>query len=459
MFSKSIINFLNFNIYAKKVKLDLINIDKIIKKDLHNQDLGLSNNFQEWVNNNFKSLNSDSSKTHIYENLIVPNYNSDSGSLEFLTSLRSSDTIIPVTYFFYINKNYDFIIITQCMFFFDNVIIPAKKIYFSNPFLPDNYFSDHSFQILKHVVNSKKIYSTKNKKKFFIIDQSRPFHYLANQLIGTYLACKNEKDCQILIDPSSQFIDTAIITKLLKNESRIQQIKNYNDKLLDHHLHYCYATCNLINVDKKIYNDFRTDLINLSSESIKEKFKFDNYQFKLWIGLMGQRRSSPNQITVIKEIINYCIKKFSDKFIIFFDGWTSSKSDEDQKAIEEDKKILKEIITSAQQFNYKSLIGFQMHEKIYYANNIDFSLIPYGSGGILVSLLCNKPTLAHANLEMFENKYYMSNFNDENLEVITSNKLVDTHQNRTVEPHMKNYYIDSFEILNKFKQCIQKFIK
>ena len=86
-------------------------------------------------------------------------------------------------------------------------------------------------------------------------------------------------------------------------------------------------------------------------------------------------------------------------------------------------------------------------------------MIPYGSGGILVSLLCNKPTLAHANLEMFENKYYMSNFNDENLEVITSNKLVDTHQNRTVEPHMKNYYIESFAVLNKFKQCVQKFIK
>ena len=117
--------------------MDLIKIDKIIKKDLHNQDLGLNNNFQEWVNNNFKSLNSDSSKTHIYENLIVPNYNTESGSLEFLTSLRSSDTIIPITYFFYINKNYDFIIITQCMFFFDNIIIPSKKIYFSNPYLPD----------------------------------------------------------------------------------------------------------------------------------------------------------------------------------------------------------------------------------------------------------------------------------------------------------------------------------
>ena len=141
------------------------------------------------------------------------------------------------------------------------------------------------------------------------------------------------------IDPSSQFIDTAIITKLLKNKSKIQQIKNYNDKLLDHKVHYCYATCNLINVDKKTYNDFRTELINLSSESIKEKFKFDNYQFKLWIGLMGQRRSSPNQITVIKEIINYCIKKFSDSFFVFFDGWTSSKSNEDQKAIDEDKKF------------------------------------------------------------------------------------------------------------------------
>ena len=104
MFSKYIINFLNFSVYANKVKLDLINTDKIIKKNLHNQDLGLNNNFKEWVNNNFKFLNSDSSKTSIYENLLVPNYNTDFGSLEFLTSLRSSDTIIPITYFFILTK-------------------------------------------------------------------------------------------------------------------------------------------------------------------------------------------------------------------------------------------------------------------------------------------------------------------------------------------------------------------
>ena len=56
-------------------------------------------------------------------------------------------------------------------------------------------------------------------------------------------------------------------TKLYKsgffNEPLKKTLKNYNDKLLDHQLHYCYATCNLLNVDKKIYNDFRTDLINL----------------------------------------------------------------------------------------------------------------------------------------------------------------------------------------------------
>ena len=104
-----------------------------------------------------------------------------SEKFKFERSLRISETIIPITYYIYSSAR-NKIIITQCMFFGDNILIPQDNICLINDLLPDNYFDNNSYE------NFQKIYVNKPKIiapiETIIIDQSRPFHFICHQLPG-----------------------------------------------------------------------------------------------------------------------------------------------------------------------------------------------------------------------------------------------------------------------------------
>ena len=108
------------------------------------------------------------------------------------------------------------------------------------------------------------------------------------------------------------------------------------------------------------------------SERILNNLKPDdsslnNKKFKLWVGIIGQRRNYLGQVEFIQKLISYFLDLFSKEKILFiFDGWTSSDNlEEDKKSIDEDNEILKEALSlkKFKDLNSISLIGSKMDEK------------------------------------------------------------------------------------------------
>jgi len=379
---------------------------------------------------------------------------------KFERSLRLSDTIIPITFFIYSSRK-NKIFITQNLFFGDNIIIPQDNICLINDLLSDNYFNNTSYE------NFQKIYKNLLKKKdpieTIIIDQSRPHHFICNQLPGVinYLNSINfdqKRKIEIFLDIKSMFLKKDIIEKILDKNVILKNIKNLRDDLLLENREYFYPVCNLRSMDENFKKEY--------SERILNNLKFDdsslnNEKFKLWVGIIGQRRNYLNQVEFIQKILSYFTDLFSKEKILFiFDGWTSSDNfEEDKRSTDEDNEILKKVLSPKKfkDLNTISLIGSKMDEKIYYANKINLAIIPNGSGGNLVSCLLSKKTIIHSNSYMKKDKYYLDNLSDKNVYYLSNNTSQDLGFLNKEKPHMINYKVKSQLAINEIKEIFKTF--
>jgi hypothetical protein len=202
------------------------------------------------------------------------------------------------------------------------------------------------------------------------------------------------------------------------------------------------------------------------SERILNNLKFDdsslnNEKFKLWVGIIGQRRNYLNQVEFIQKILSYFTDLFSKEKILFiFDGWTSSDNfEEDKRSTDEDNEILKKVLSPKKfkDLNTISLIGSKMDEKIYYANKINLAIIPNGSGGNLVSCLLSKKTIIHSNSYMKKDKYYLDNLSDKNVYYLSNNTSQDLGFLNKEKPHMINYKVKSQLAINEIKEIFKTF--
>lgn len=379
---------------------------------------------------------------------------------KFERSIRLSDTIIPITFFIY-SSGKNKIFITQNLFFGDNIIIPQDNICLINDLLFDNYFTNTSYE------NFQKIHQNLLKKKdpieTIIIDQSRPFHFICHQLPGVInylnsIDLSQKKKIEIFLDKRSIFFKKDLIEKILDKKVILKDIKNLNDELLLENREYFYPVCNLRSMDKNFKKKFNEKILN------NLQFNTDyqnNEKFKLWIGIIGQRRNYLNQVEFIQKILSYFTDLFSKKKILFiFDGWTSSDNfEEDKRSTDEDNEILKKVLSPKKfkDLNTISLIGSKMDEKIYYANKINLAIIPNGSGGNLVSCLLSKKTIIHSNSYMKKDKYYLDNLSDKNVYYLSNNTSQDLSFLNKEKPHMINYKVKSQLAINEIKEIFKTF--
>lgn len=383
-----------------------------------------------------------------------------SEKFKFERSLRLSGTIIPITYYIYSSAS-NKIIITQCMFFGDNILIPQDNICLINDLIPDNYFDNNSYE------NFQKIYVNKPKiiapTETIIIDQSRPFHFICHQLPGVinYLNSMDldqKRKIEIFLDPKSMFFKKDIIEKILDKKVILKNIKDLRDDLLLENREYFYPVCNLRSMSENFKKEY--------SEQILNNLKFDdgsinNKKFKLWIGIIGQRRNYLGQIKFIQKLISYFLGLFSKEKILFiFDGWTSSDNFvEDKRSIDEDNEILKKalFLKKFKDLHSISLIGSKMDEKIFYADKIDLAIIPNGSGGNLVSCVLSKKTIIHSNSYMKNDKYYLDNLSNQNVYYLSNNVVEDFNALKNEKPHMINYKINYRLAIREIKKILKTF--
>ena len=345
------------------------------------------------------------------------------------------------------------------MFFGDNILIPQDNICLINDLLPDNYFDNNSYE------NFQKIYVNKPKIiapiETIIIDQSRPFHFICHQLPGVinYLNSMDsdqKRKIEIFLDIKSMFFKKDIIEKILDKKVILKNIKDLRDDLLLENREYFYPVCNL----RSMSENFRKEY----SERILNNLKIDdsplnNKKFKLWIGIIGQRRNYFGQIEFIQKLISYFLDLFSKEKILFiFDGWTSSDNFvEDKRSIDEDNAILKKalFLNKFNDLNSISLIGSKMDEKMFYADKIDLAIIPNGSGGNLVSCVLSKKTIVHSNSYMINDKYYLDNLSNQNVYYLSNNVVEDFNALKNEKPHMINYKINYQLAIEEIKKILK----
>ena len=136
--------------------------------------------------------------------------------------------------------------------------------------------------------------------------------------------------------------------------------------------------------------------INMDIE--KSSITFDQYDFVLWIGITGQKRSWIEQIDGYFQIVSRL--SIALKTLVIIDGMTATHGDvltnnEDHEVAE---KLIKKITPFADCVN---IVGKDYKTKISYCKKIDAFIANAGTGSMVPLRFCKKPGVLHSNTKLF----------------------------------------------------------
>ncbi|WP_198336995.1 hypothetical protein [Psychrobacter celer] len=128
-------------------------------------------------------------------------------------------------------------------------------------------------------------------------------------------------------------------------------------------------------------------------------FNRDKYDFVLWVGVTGQKRSWLNQLSGYENIIKNISKHF-DEVLVIVDGWTSRHHE--QINIKEDEEVFLKIKEACSSYaDVVSIIGKNYSTKISIGNTIDFFISNAGTGSVVPLRFCKKNGVLHSNGKVF----------------------------------------------------------
>jgi hypothetical protein len=268
---------------------------------------------------------------------------------------------------------------------FIDAFIYQEKIY--SIYRQNHPLLDHLCETFLNLTDNSK----KERTPFegFIVGQDRPYHFFYDQFIHLNFY-KKFKDKIFVLDEDNIFFDIAIlgITPSTGNKTNIFLSPNLIDR--------SFLEISSVPI-RQLAISMERDILNsvVSSNALLRP----NYQFILWLGVTGQKRSWIDQVDGYVKIINM-ICSMVESVLVIFDGITSSTNGKvNANFVDEDTAIVNQIIANikASNFEYRNLVGSDYKTKIKFCSFIDLFISNAGSGSITPLRLCKKPGILHTN--------------------------------------------------------------
>lgn len=333
----------------------------------------------------------------------------EEGKFPFI--IESSNSRV-VSNFLHAGYNYIFVCNGDVEYFHIQHVSSADAIFFPATndlvFLSDYIDASAIFHLLN--IANDKFYINKGlieKPIGYAFGFSRPYHFLYDQYpVVNFLleyGIIERKKC-FFVRESHNFLSLKNSYSLdnlcvYDNDELINGIieskKSYVFKLGFSFQHGAINAEKIISIGSGDKNLLKIASSNYDSEKGLESFR--NCDFKLWVGITGQKRSWLEQVEGSIKIINYIAEKYENPCIVI-DGWTSvlHESMTDSLEIENDMKIFRKISEGVRSnVQILNLIGESILKKIYVASHVDFFVSNALTGSINVARICAKPGVAH----------------------------------------------------------------
>ena len=321
-------------------------------------------------------------------------------------------------------KNQNPWILAQKTSFIDAIFLPGIIYYPQTSKHKLNSIFSELINHFNNTINSKKSWS-KSTLSGFVLGYIRPYHFFYDQLVNLYQINKPIDKKVIsgkgLFFPLESIYGLSIDSKTVeKNGTFLYPCtiakKDFKEALFEQD----------ILMEKVVYE---YAIKNSSVELEKE------YNFILWIGITGQKRSWLEQIEGYAQIVNNLAHKY-EKLLVLIDGWTATAGDKIKNA-DDDLVVskVKELIST--KVELLSLVGLDYETKIKYCSYVDAFIANAGTGSIVPLRLCKKPGVLHSNTKICSFRYDYP----ETVAIINNKQVVDAPENSSDIAMRTSYHI------------------
>ena len=307
-------------------------------------------------------------------------------------------------------------LLIQGMNFIDCVVYKNKLFYITSESRAK--FVIHDLQIaIQNIKGGDSILN--NELRGFYIHQERPYHYFYDQL-KTAIFLDNKFNSQLMdLYPfyvKKSYIDESLI---LNNVNKVSSL-NGNGLLMKTCI-FSQFRCNALNSEwSKQWMEKMESELYLNNSTFR--FDREDYDFVLWIGVTGQKRSWLEQIEGYSAIIKNIAIYFNNVLVVI-DGWTSTHGK--VEVVEEDTYVCREIERLCDgKADFLSLVGKDYSTKISVCKNVDFFIANAGTGSMIPLRVCKKNGVLHSNtkVESFPDNYrnrnqLVSNIENEHIKI------------------------------------------
>lgn len=236
-----------------------------------------------------------------------------------------------------------------------------------------------------------------------IIDFNRPYHYFYDifPFLDDYMGESKSKNLRV-VHFDSAFFDIASFYDLnFSNEK--WNLSRLNDYLFENRL-CCvtpgYPTQNRNKNDPDELNDIDLRIRNFCSDQYKPKLKkFDDYEFKIWIGLSSEKRKWIEQEEALKLVIDYLKNKYKT-ILIVVDGLTATIDGKREDILEESSnelRLLAKLQQSYKELEFVNLIGAISAKKIAFASIVDFFICDFLTDSMWCARFGRKPGIGYGS--------------------------------------------------------------
>lgn len=309
----------------------------------------------------------------------------------------------PYQFFYKFESNQDFyLIIADRWSEIAGYFFPEQKliVLFKQVGLDKEALKKNCLKILEDQVQFKRF-----DKKVLLIFSPQFGHQFWNELPALFeIITKNKID---RLDEvwmyNNSFIDLELIFPMLSKKIKvINGAENLNQKMKEESLLFIPFKSHLIKKDYAAYtnaqldNFFKTKNFPLISVT-------KNKNPNIWLSVRLNSRTVENQVEVLQILINKFIEKYAAN--IFIDGYSlqPNPTKEQLAAVEEEKQLVKEIMSSVKQTEkVHSLIGKKFAYVCFLANKMDYYICHQGSLQHKIAWLNKINGFVHCNNKILE---------------------------------------------------------
>lgn len=267
--------------------------------------------------------------------------------------------------------------------FIDVIIVDDKAYCFLAESLCQSSINAFNKMFLQ-IPNNSKFFENNGEFVGFIINHQRPYHYFYDQLVSLFEFENklNENNKKIFLGPDCFYKPTFF--------------KTYPYKKTDNNFVLFPTVLGIFKKRLEVYKHTAKKMENAIFESkdlCLTKIDYNKFNFVIWLGIAGEKRSWLEQIdgykNILKELSNYF-----DNILVLIDGMSANAGLEIN---DKENKKLAELIMEGLSVNIKilSLAGKDYHTKICYCHNVDFFISDAGATCIIPRYFCKKPGVIH----------------------------------------------------------------